>query len=292
MAPKQLGAGFKYANDIAMVTSSSSQFVVFHAQPDDYQYGAHGGLFYCSAQAGCTEPFLQIASNSMVSAISSIIPLGSDLFFSENTSAGPNAPSLVIHKCTSLSEKGCAQMIDIFSSAKSLTVFAADRDSVYFVTEQENPSTAIDLMSCPNSGPCTTATKLASFTDAPNKIISYNGKLYSSQGSGFGGINECVLSNCAQSWREILPIFNPVQDFVVDDTTVYWLSNSNGWSLMTCALPNCPGGPRSLLKDLVEPRFLHLWRGFIYWASKGTKDNSGDSDASTGAIYRVAVPLQ
>jgi hypothetical protein len=146
-------------------------------------------------------------------------------------------------------------------------------------------------MSCPSSSPCTTATKLASLSDEPNKIISYNGKLYSSCGSGFGGISECVLSNCTQSWRQILPKYNVVQDFVVDDTALYWLDSSNG-SLMTCALPNCPGGPRTLLKNLAEPRFLHLLKGFLYWASAGTKDSSGNDYTSTGAIYRVAVPVQ
>lgn len=99
----------------------------------------------------------------------------------------------------------------------------------------------------------------------------------------------CAVTGCGGSGA---PLFSgaegKINDIVADATAVYWaVAASPGAAdgkIRGCALPNCPGGPKTLAEGQANPYALALDADFVYWANKGV------GGANSGSIVRVRRP--
>ena len=264
--PGDVGDGVhvaKYSTSGASYITADNTNVYFVGWTSD---NGTNGIYYC-ALAGCglyppsglatsDDYALEVAGNTK-----NLYWLnGSDGFLMRVRKSDGNAKNLGIPYLTSL--------FDV----------AAD-DGHVLITDSSAAVNGGGLYVCGDpQNDCTTFVKL--LDDARN--VTTNGTLaFVSQSTN--AIVSCDLTNgCSGSGTPVTPSEAGLVAITADASAVYWAikgSGSNG-TIRACALPDCPGGPRTLASNQSNPRSIVNDQDFVYWANGGTT-------ANTGSIMRV-----
>lgn len=178
------------------------------------------------------------------------------------------------------------------ANPEQLQALHVDPMRIVFVDDnasQANPTGGVFL--CAATGCTGSPTRLL---PPPVKHLAFaSGTIFTTTGgpsASTGSITACAVTGCANAGDVIATNQAFIRDIVADGDELYFVTTGvadvkvNAAALgtvMKCTLPGCPGGPKKVADNLVNPVAIRLTPTHAYWITYGAPSTM------TGSVFRV-----